>query len=137
MHGEDCATKSRTISSIETPPHAWGRLVKSLNNTEMCGNTPTCMGKTTSTFSSVMQPQKHPHMHGEDGDIIDVPKRFAETPPHAWGRHAAHVKFSYKAGNTPTCMGKTRMMLSTSRLVWKHPHMHGEDFCNSFDSIEI
>ena len=30
-------------------------------------------------------------------------------------------------GNTPTCVGKTRLCIMLNAVVWKHPHVRGED----------
>ena len=50
-----------------------------------------------------------------------------ETPPHAWGRLDCLPVDEREGGNTPTCVGKTCMPVSSSGKMWKHPHMRGED----------
>ncbi|MVB83604.1 hypothetical protein D6V12_18790, partial [Vibrio cholerae] len=54
------------IGSVETPPPAWGRLDNKKVRKGYPGNTPTCVGKTFSMKGSHGQPQKHPHLRGED-----------------------------------------------------------------------
>ena len=55
--------------------------------------------------------EKHPHARGEDD--------YAETAKQ------------YKAGNTPTHVGKTYFQEQRRFFFWKHPHARGEDkfFC--------
>ena len=50
-----------------------------------------------------------------------------ETPPHAWGRHIRKASEARKAGNTPTCVGKTGEGSPSLNWIRKHPHMRGED----------
>ena len=46
MHGEDNCSVVVLDSSLETPPHAWGRLLDIPARELPVRNTPTCMGKT-------------------------------------------------------------------------------------------
>ena len=46
MRGEDACRFGVHSVKQETPPHAWGRLQNILNDPEITGNTPTCVGKT-------------------------------------------------------------------------------------------
>ena len=46
MRGEDGWSGSLTRLRQETPPHAWGRLILGIIIVALCGNTPTCVGKT-------------------------------------------------------------------------------------------
>ncbi len=50
-----------------------------------------------------------------------------ETPPRAWGRRHWRRTRNDKAGNTPTCVGKTTRQRRRSRSKKKHPHVRGED----------
>ena len=81
---------------------------------------PTCVGKTYHSFS-----------------LPDFP---LETPPHAWGRRSYGQGLRLARGrlplpcvpfindrNTPTCVGKTFLLLRTVLVHQKHPHMRGED----------
>ena len=115
-------------STGETPPHAWGRLrmiavadAKIWKHPHMRGedqkaleskgigyrNTPTCVGKTIKQEFKRGPKRKHPHMRGEDGDDGGTAAQEPETPPHAWGRRVSFRCALGKAGNTPTCVGKT------------------------------
>ncbi len=50
-----------------------------------------------------------------------------ETPPRAWGRPSVDSSDQTHAGNTPTCVGKTRSDTPASCARRKHPHVRGED----------
>ena len=107
MRGEDTPRYHWNGLKRETPPHAWGRP------------------------EPVRQPfqgrEKHPHMRGEDGGIRMYKSIMVETPPHAWGRQECAAVGAGKAGNTPTCVGKTDSSQTLRPLRQKHPHMRGED----------
>ncbi len=107
VHGEDEFASDDTDPSAETPLRAWGRLSVPFNRFSSSGNTPTCMGKTSIIHSSKRHTWKHPHVHGEDIGTVDYGVDGLETPPRAWGRPEWILLLSDRAGNTPTCMGKT------------------------------
>ncbi len=66
VRGEDVLRLSCTVFGWETPPRAWGRLFTDAATCIWAGNTPTCVGKTFALFLLLSQPQKHPHVRGED-----------------------------------------------------------------------
>ena len=66
VRGEDLATRTRDDTSGETPPRAWGRLLRCQCVQQAKGNTPTCVGKTQPLPTGSSEPQKHPHVRGED-----------------------------------------------------------------------
>ena len=70
-------------------------------------NTPTSVGKTTTTCATRRLCKKHPHERGEDfKDAVEAKSR-KETPPRAWGRpQEGHSNESFRR-NTPTSVGKT------------------------------
>ena len=88
VHGEDEKCGPPISGTEETPPRAWGRLLQTAKLDGVTGNTPTCMGKTASSYSAISASKKHPHVHGDDP--VD------------------QVSEAVDVGNTPTCMGKTR-----------------------------
>ncbi len=72
--------------------------------------------------------KKHPHVRGE---APSHPKRNGsarETPPRAWGRRGISAFLEVLTGNTPTCVGKTRILRPLNLRVKKHPHVRGEDW---------
>ena len=86
MRGEDEGLVHTPARNRETPPHAWGRPPKKRINHVHFRNTPTCVGKTQRAKRVDRQPEKHPHMRGEDHRDSAGRGRGTETPPHAWGR---------------------------------------------------
>ena len=107
VRGEDDWERRNCWNRRETPPRAWGRLVKS--------------------FSLFFVAQKHPHVRGEDEYLYKEASGQRETPPRAWGRRIGNLRGSHKSRNTPTCVGKTLPNLSPEALRQKHPHVRGED----------
>lgn len=86
MRGEDSCMSSKAESVMETPPHAWGRRVRTSYRGNCVRNTPTCVGKTLWGIGASCFSQKHPHMRGEDVNRSTLLAIRTETPPHAWGR---------------------------------------------------
>ena len=75
------------MSNLETPPRAWGRLVKA--------------------DAQLVAYEKHPHERGEDYDPRETTRAQRETPPRAWGRLDHAEKVMGRIENTPTSVGKT------------------------------
>ncbi len=91
-------------------------------------NTSTCVGKTDGDGRPFTFSWKHPHVRGE---APSHPKRNGsarETPPRAWGRRGISAFLEVLTGNTPTCVGKTRILRPLNLRVKKHPHVRGEDW---------
>ncbi len=128
MRGEDGKQGNVNFTEVETPPHAWGRLLYPLKGLGRLRNTPTCVGKTPSVGVGRGPRGKHPHMRGEDNSRIGDSIGRQETPPHAWGRHDLNTIHQNLLRNTPTCVGKTVDEHYRSFPREKHPHMRGEDF---------
>ena len=112
VRGEDQTTWSPGFVLVETPPRAWGRLEKDQGRKMMPRNTPTCVGKTCLSAIQGARCRKHPHVRGEDHRDSAGRGRGAETPPRAWGRQRRFPRCADPAGNTPTCVGKTRSSIS-------------------------
>ena len=66
-------------------------------------------------------------MRGEDAVMAKGFGWLGETPPHAWGRLPLPCVPFINDRNTPTCVGKTFLLLRTVLVHQKHPHMRGED----------
>ena len=127
MRGEDGGIRMYKSIMVETPPHAWGRQECAAEGAGKAGNTPTCVGKTDSSQTLRPLRQKHPHMRGEDPPQNSKLGWTAETPPHAWGRRYNERPRARLGRNTPTCVGKTKRIVRHDKVIWKHPHMRGED----------
>ena len=105
--GEDHRTFNSSVSSLETPPRAWGRHQRQLEALAQEGNTPTGVGKTTHVQHAMAAAQKHPHGRGEDALPNTNRQLTTETPPRAWGRLTTDDSPVPAIGNTPTGVGKT------------------------------
>ena len=92
------------------------------------GNTPTSVGKTTRSTSSLAASRKHPHKRGEDPGFERWSIDDKETPPQAWGRRRRSAEKEAPVGNTPTSVGKTIGSGNGFATYKKHPHKRGEDF---------
>ena len=127
MRGEDATGALPYICDTETPPRAWGRLVKYKIANATGRNTPTCVGKTSTHNARNSGRQKHPHVRGEDTTTGEGEHGAAETPPRAWGRRRKIVSLVTSCRNTPTCVGKTAVLVAQETIERKHPHVRGED----------
>ena len=127
MRGEDLPPFLFFKIAMETPPHAWGRRLAFPAALHRPGNTPTCVGKTPAPARGHAGSWKHPHMRGEDPELLGGFSAYTETPPHAWGRLYRCASAHRRSGNTPTCVGKTRARDKRQKSTQKHPHMRGED----------
>ena len=125
--GEDSADLVLTANKEETPPRAWGRLGYRLTNRDGNRNTPTRVGKTSSSIRLSTASKKHPHARGEDTACVMPTPCVVETPPRAWGRLAALLFFFGAIRNTPTRVGKTTRAGCAPGFRRKHPHARGED----------
>ena len=85
------------------------------------------MGKTHGQNLFALWQGKHPHGRGEDQLSSSGSTPTTETPPRAWGRHAAKRALPSLLRNTPTGVGKTPSQLRRQRGSQKHPHGRGED----------
>ncbi len=128
VRGEDTSPQWAARLRSETPPHAWGRPLLPACSGQRQRNTPTCVGKTHGTRLDGKLHGKHPHLRGEDTGHTTAQRSSPETPPRAWGRLTYEASDGTQAGNTPTCVGKTRCRTLGPRRTGKHPHVRGEDF---------
>ena len=107
VRGEDITKMRPSWQTWETPPRAWGRLVRNPCCEALDRNTPTCVGKTTEKRCGPTGCGKHPHVRGEDPIGTATHQPPVETPPRAWGRRRHWQGMLQRGRNTPTCVGKT------------------------------
>ena len=69
----------------ETPPRRWGNLLLPAACIDTLRNTPTKVGKSWPSISTVADMEKHPHEGGEILKILKYNPLNAETPPRRWG----------------------------------------------------
>ncbi len=68
--GEDPGNDVRLGAGSETPPRTWGRHKELPHNERYIGNTPTYVGKTLHAAADLGIDVKHPHVRGEDLEIL-------------------------------------------------------------------
>ncbi len=127
VRGEDAEPVTEADTLKETPPRAWGRQKVLSSCVRLLRNTPTCVGKTGISQGNFTCFKKHPHVRGEDPAKAGLRRVCVETPPRAWGRQGRDFYAWRYDRNTPTCVGKTRWGSVANAVVWKHPHVRGED----------
>ena len=64
--GEDALANLPSVTDVETPPRAWGRLGAVEADPSTVRNTPTSVGKTQQSHTKAATNGKHPHERGED-----------------------------------------------------------------------
>ena len=130
-----------------SPPRAWGRL-EPLSVGFVVGRfTPTCVGTTPIPHLTGPSRPVHPHVRGDDcASALRVPsspvhphvrgdddhaQKEADfmngSPPRAWGRLLRALLGGLLGRFTPTCVGTTSSMPTTSVSFTVHPHMRGDD----------
>ena len=107
MRGEDDETLQARWVRVGSPPHAWGRPGDIEAQIRLERFTPTCVGKTSVLSSQTSLGSVHPHMRGEDVEILGDAGQVGGSPPHAWGRLSYGLGIGYLLRFTPTCVGKT------------------------------
>ena len=127
VRGDDQCGVSSAQSGLETPPHAWGRLNRRNGRADHIRNTPTCVGTTGSSTTSLKHTKKHPHGRGDDQDAAYTHNESVETPPRAWGRPVLPAAVAALPGNTPTGVGTTNDLNIPNVRLKKHPHGRGDD----------
>ncbi len=127
VRGEDPLARPAGRQPAETPPRAWGG--PQLGNLQhgRARNTPTCVGRTGCRAWISPSRRKHPHVRGEDWIWPNRGPGFTETPPRAWGGLRQVEPGRTRAGNTPTCVGRTPRPEGRQWHPQKHPHVRGED----------
>ncbi len=128
VRGEDLLRSGGIENISETPPRAWGRLLRDSFKKIYTRNTPTCVGKTQRKTAALTLRKKHPHVRGEDLQPEACRTPCLETPPRAWGRPRGSRMPAGPLRNTPTCVGKTLALAHGYGRPEKHPHVRGEDW---------
>ncbi len=114
--GEDWIFQPRPIYRQGSPPRVWGRLWRMLLWFCYFGFTPTRVGKTAKSLSSINRCKVHPHACGEDLAAQSYAGNVKGSPPRVWGRRRTR-RFQYRWQRfTPTRVGKTSVADTPSHL---------------------
>ena len=127
MRGEDRTETASRTASRGSPPHARGRPSTSTSQTLSSRITPACAGKTSTSFTTLLESADHPRMRGEDLNCALLPCGRRGSPPHARGRLRNAPILQCCARITPACAGKTAQCKLSDGGKWDHPRMRGED----------
>ncbi len=111
MRGENHRIARGCASRDGSPPHAWGKYIRSGLPPIARRFTPTCVGKMSGRGYPLRSLAVHPHMRGEN--------QFRELDRQAvlWF--------------TPTCVGKMINSKTDAQSVTVHPHMRGKNSYNA------
>ena len=126
MRGEDRTETASRTASRGSPPHARGRPSTSTSQTLSSRITPACAGKTSTSFTTLLESADHPRMRGEDLSLRRLGAPVPGSPPHARGRHAHLPCLIKEVGITPACAGKTgTLSRGTIHAPGSPPHARG------------
>ncbi|MGC0319061.1 hypothetical protein QBC98_007585 [Kitasatospora acidiphila] len=135
--GEDLHPVLDALRPRGTPPRRWGGLPEALALVLGPRNTPTSVGRTTSSTRCSSASAEHPHVGGEDR-WCSVPRRLGRgTPPRRWGGRVGHQRHQPPHRNTPTSVGRTYDRIFAYAKHTEHPHVGGEDHVPSWRSSKV
>ena len=137
VRGEDFLQPRRCAPKPETPPRAWGRVLRQAARVEVRRNTPTGVGKSRFVQKWQAARRKHPHGRGEELHYCYITVALLETPPRAWGRVNAPCVQAMSNGNTPTGVGKSVIAKHNGKNSQKHPHGRGEEIKFNHKTMSI
>ncbi len=69
-----------------SPPRAWGQCIESLLHYDHHWFTPTCVGTMNTRRPCQQKPSVHPHVRGDNNELITEPQAMHGSPPRAWGQ---------------------------------------------------
>ena len=115
MRGDNIPCRTRILTDLGSPPHAWGQPATAGIFTELPRFTPTCVGTTAGLTRTTQLPSVHPHMRGDNLLCPPFPKCPRGSPPHAWGQRIVDHYQLDLARFTPTRVGITRSSPCRSR----------------------
>jgi len=109
-----------------SPPHAWGILSRIDSLLRGKRFTPTRVGNSLKSNSTIKSDPVHPHTRGEFDVSEHCERRIRGSPPHAWGilglkgANHRHIRF------TPTRVGNSHVFVGDTVKIPVHPHTRGE-----------
>ncbi len=99
------------MSGKGSPPRVWGKQFPVALQNQSVRFTPTCVGKTRITYHLSLLVTVHPHVCGENKQIIKIPATTTGSPPRVWGKLIQVRVRGMRSRFTPTCVGKTQHIL--------------------------
>ena len=126
MRGEKHIAGWATLTRSGSPPHARGKEFLNADCPHICGITPACAGKSSTSSTKKMRSGDHPRMRGEKQQAMQMQAMQQGSPPHARGKVRMSSALLGHFGITPACAGKSRGRRGNGRRVRDHPRMRGE-----------
>ena len=116
MRGENMSAAPQYRPRAGPSPHAWGKLMGSLQGESAPRTIPTCVGKTQLSGTKKHRKADHPHMRGENSVYSPYSDSVTGPSPHAWGKRQANNVCIAGQRTIPTCVGKTPIYQIVKRL---------------------
>ena len=109
-----------------SPPRAWGLLRNRVDRSPSGRFTPTGVGTTSGTASTITFSSVHPHGRGDYGAEETLYQRGNGSPPRAWGLPGEQKRPSRPLRFTPTGVGTTEAHYYKVMKTTVHPHGRGD-----------
>ena len=110
-----------------SPPRAWGRQRRRRHRLALRRFTPTCVGTTSPRSSPSGSRPVHPHVRGDDDQLLREAGMQFGSPPRAGGRPRGGAGDAHQQRFTPTCVGTTGAGRRCKPSSPVHPHVRGDD----------
>ncbi len=107
VRGDDAFTRAQSAAVNGPPPRAWGRRRTCCCDRRAHRSTPTCVGTTPGSVCRCATVSVHPHVRGDDGQVVAQP--------------------GIGLRSTPTCVGTTKPIEKFATAATVHPHVRGDD----------
>ena len=114
-----------------SPPRAWGSRFAAGGSDSASRFTPTCVGITCTGTGGAGGASVHPHVRGDHGSCCESRGLRRGSPPRAWGSLFHDDRLAGQHRFTPTCVGITSVIPSSSSSRSVHPHVRGDHSCRS------
>ena len=127
VRGENRQSKRPQSRNAGTSPRAWGKPRVDRLCSEPRRYIPTCVGKTILYLLIEVIYSEHPHVRGENVEVVLITAGMNGTSPRAWGKRPHRPGDAALLRNIPTCVGKTPSREVQPVQAAEHPHVRGEN----------
>ena len=127
MRGDNYLSSLDPTIMQGSPPHAWGQSELNALDAYQVRLTPTCVGTIRMWSAMRTRIEAHPHMRGDNLVWVCCSRLCKGSPPHAWGQFNGAIRKVGMIRLTPTCVGTIGITTATTRSLWAHPHMRGDN----------
>ena len=127
VRGDNWHGKRSARPCYGSPPRAWGQPTGRRIKISRVRFTPTCVGTTRCSITVYIDDEVHPHVRGDNCQRRQPLPPVPGSPPRAWGQPLHSTPPFGTARFTPTCVGTTAGLDSTSAYFAVHPHVRGDN----------